>query len=272
MSIDILYKSMLGRSAVVMLQKTGLFRLASLFLKTGLSRKMIPGYIKKHQIDMQDFQGQNYRSFAEFFSRKRDTVLNSRSPKVLMSPCDGLLSVYSITGDMHLDMKGSSYRLTDIIPDPVIAKHFLDGICLVFRLQASDYHHFCAFDGAMLSKAHFIPGQLHSVQPIACEKVPVYRLNRRWWSLLDTDHFGMAVQVELGAMLVGGVHFAKESGRLNRGDAMGNFELAGSTILLLLSSEVRERLTLYSRYQETLMGSVEVPVRMGEEIGELTDG
>lgn len=269
MSIDSIYNCPFGRAVIVLLQKTGSFHLANWFLRTNISKKIIPGYIKKRHIDMQDFQGQEYHSFAEFFSRKRDTGYYVLNPEVLISPCDGLLSIYSIQEDLNIPMKGSHYRLVDLVPDEAVAEQFMDGICLVFRLQASDYHHFCAFDDAVISKTGFIPGELHSVQPIACEKLPVYRLNRRWWSQLNTTHFGNALQIEVGAMLVGGVHFAKESGWLSRGEEMGNFELAGSTILLMLSANVSKHLEFANEFSDAYNGVREIPVRMGEKIGVL---
>ena len=140
---------------------------------------------------------------------------------------------------------------------------------MVFRLQASDYHHFCSFDDLTLKETHFIPGKLHSVQPIACETVPVYRLNRRWWSILDTDHFGQAIQVEVGAMMVGGVAFEREKGSFQKGEEMGCFVLAGSTIMLFVNSSARERLEFIEPFTDAMNGEKEVPVTMRETIGRL---
>lgn len=269
MSIDTLYRGPLGRMTVILLQRTGMFHLVSCFLKTGASKKLIHGYIAKHRIDMRDFKGQNYQSFAEFFARKRETASYVITPEVLISPCDGLLSIYQITEGMTIAIKGSHYCLADLVPDKAAAAQFADGLCLVFRLRASDYHHFCAFDDIVVENVNYIPGRLHSVQPIACEKVPVFRQNRRWWSRLDTAHFGNAIQIEIGAMLVGEVHFVKGTGWHSRGEEMGNFELAGSTILLLLTSGIRKRLNLEAGFRDAVNGATEKPVSMGEGIGVL---
>lgn len=269
MSVDFLYQSAIGRLELKLLQNLGLYRLASGYLRTRMSKRMIPGYIEKNNIDMSDFEGLEFRSFAEFFSRKRESSTFDESPDVLISPCDGLLSVYPITSEMSIPMKGSHYRICDLIPEREIAEQYNDGLCLIFRLQASDYHRFCAFDDATLVDTHFIPGQLHSVQPIACETVPVYRLNRRWWSILETEHFGKVLQIEIGAMLVGGVSFAKERGDFKRGEEFGNFELAGSTIMLLLTSEVKNSLRLYDSFDDALGGETEVPITMGKGVGTL---
>lgn len=232
---------------------------------------MIPGYISKNDIDMSPYAGQSYESFAEFFSRKRNDTDIKSDPGSLISPCDGLLSVYKITENLKIPMKGSEYTINDLIPDQKLARLFQSGLCLAFRLEASDYHHFCCFDDGMLLDSGFIPGQLHSVQPIALEHFPVFRLNRRWWSLLQTEHFGKAVQIEVGAMVVGGVSFFIGNADFHRGQEMGCFELAGSTIILVLDSSVRRRLAFRSSIVSALENGEEVRVCMGEEIAELKD-
>jgi len=269
MSINKIYRSVPGRAFIILMQKAGLFSLAGFFLRTGISKRLIPGYIKKHKIDMSDFRSQKYESFAEFFARKRETSNYILNPDILISPCDGQLSIYPITDNLNIAMKGSRYRVADLVPDDAAAARLGGGLCLVFRLQASDYHHFCAFDNMTVKKTQYIPGVLHSVQPIACEKEPVYRLNRRWWSLLNTMHFGEAVQIEIGAMLVGDVRFEKKSGWLYRGDEMGHFELSGSTIVIMLSPNVSRQLYFGSEFDDALYGVREIPVRMGKKIGVL---
>lgn len=269
MLINKLYNHKTGRAFIIALQKCRLFHVANLFLKTKFSRLIIPHYIKKYQINMKDFENQKFRSFADFFARTRKVKLLPTKKEALISPCDGLISIYKISDKTNLKMKRSYYRIKDIISDDQIAMQFKDGGCIIFRLRAFDYHHFCAFDDLNIIKTCYIPGTLHSVQPIACEKTPVYRLNKRWWSLLNTENFGTVVQVEIGAMLVGDVHFNKIVGPLNKGDDMGNFELAGSTIVLFITKEIMDKIKLKAAFLETYNGLTEKEIHMGEEIAEL---
>lgn len=268
MKADFLYSTVLGRTLFKCLQKAGFFRLAAWFLHTKASRHLIPGYIKNNGLDMQPFAGQTYASFADFFARKRNDCQFAGDPDTLISPCDSLLSIYPVTEDMTIPMKGSLYTLTDLVPDEDVAPLFRGGLCLIFRLQASDYHHFCCFDDGTLLKTVHIPGQLHSVQPIALQHFPVFRLNRRWWSALETEHFGTAVQIEIGAMMVGDVHFSVDKGScFRRGDEMGFFTLAGSTIAVLLDASAREKLVFDNEIMPSFEGRTEVAVRMGSVIG-----
>ena len=72
---------------------------------------------------------------------------------------------------------------------------------MILRLCANDYHHYCYIDDGFQGRNHFVKGLLHSVQPIALENAPVYRQNRRMWTILDTVNFGKVAQIEIGALL-----------------------------------------------------------------------
>ncbi len=268
MSVNFLYKNPVGRGIMQIANRLHAFKIIAWFLKTGMSKIMINNYIKKYNIDMTPFGEQEYNSFADFFARKKDSYYYDKNEKTMISPCDGLLTVYPIDEYMNIPMKESLYRLEDLIHEKSVADMFKGGLCMVFRLQASDYHHFCFFDTGKMGETCYREGQLHSVQPIACERVPVYRLNRRWWNILETENFGTVAQIEVGAMAVGGVKFLKEGGCFTRGEEMGNFELAGSTIILLVTSEIKEKFTLFEAFRNAAKGD-EVPVKMGYGIGTL---
>ena len=129
---------------------------------------------------------------------------------------------------------GEVCEITDLIlaGEPGFTAHE----ALVFRLCASDYHHYCYIDDGVQGPNHYIEGQLHSVQPIVLEHYPVFTLNRRSWCLLQTEHFGPVIQTEIGALVVGGIVNAPE-GPMRRGGEKGYFDLCGSTIILLLEKD-----------------------------------
>ncbi len=272
MKTDLFYRSAAGRALMIHLQTSGFFGCISGFLRCRVSRCLIPGYIRRHDIDMRPYGDQKYRSFAEFFSRQKTYVRIDRNPDVLISPCDSILTIYRIKDDLVIPMKGSRYYIRDLLPQSDVHDLFRGGLCMVFRLEATDYHRFCCFDDARIVETRFIPGQLHSVQPIACTKYPVYRLNRRWCSILDTAHFGTAAQIEVGAMFVGDVEFTKDNGSFRRGEDMGSFEIAGSTIVLLLNASARKRLALFPPFRQAFCRKEEIRVSMGEGIGILCHG
>ncbi|MBQ4254324.1 MAG: phosphatidylserine decarboxylase [Erysipelotrichaceae bacterium] len=267
MGVDYLYETAGGRFMMKCFMKTRAFKVGAWFLNSGLSKPMIRRFIKKNGIDMTPFKDQKYGSFAQFFCRQKEVEFTQYPSDTLISPCDSSLSLYSISDDLILAMKGSHYRLADLIPHKETADRFRDGLCLVFRLQATDYHRFHAFDDMDIKETRFLEGELHSVQPIALENFPVYRINRRWWHLLETENFGTAAQIEVGAMMVGGVALTKETGRLERNQEFGYFTLAGSTIILLLEKKTKNELVLLRRFEEIIDTAQEIPVRVGEALG-----
>lgn len=234
------------------------------FLRSTCSRPLIGWYIRHNGIQVTPEEQANFRSFRDMFARSRFNIMVDLTPEHLISPCDGWLSAFPIDKQSCFAIKNSHYQIRDFLQDETLAKNYIGGTCLIFRLCVSDYHHYCYIDDGYQGKNHFIPGVLHSVQPIACETYPVYVLNRRSWCLLTTENFGPVVQCEIGALVVGGIFNAKENSRFLKGEEKGHFELAGSTIILLFEPgemQLRPELT------EKLSQTEEVQVKQGEWIG-----
>lgn len=261
--VNSLYTSGIGRIILKTIMITRADKLAVAFLKSPLSKYMLPRYVRKNGLDFGRPELSGYRSFREFFARKNASVSIDFSPKHLISPCDGWLSVYEISESSLFKIKGSIYSTTDLIQDDTLAQKYAGGLCLVFRLCASDYHHYCYIDDSMQGNNYYIEGELHSVQPIALENYKVFARNRRSWCILDTDNFGPVVQAEIGALIVGGIVNPKSNVRVSRGEEKGHFELSGSTIVLMFEPG---RIGLLPKYKEATIEN-EVRVEQGMWIG-----
>ncbi len=262
--IRFLYGTTAGRCLTKIILRTHADRLAVAFLRSGLSHPYIGWFARKHGIEIDRAQKNQFHSFQDFFARRREGDLLDITPEHLISPCDGWLSVHPIREDSSFEIKGSRYRPEDLLQDQELARSYPGGDCLIFRLCPTDYHRYCYIDDGFQGKNHCIPGVLHSVQPIACETVPVYTLNTRCWCLLETDHFGPVVQTEVGALLVGGIVNPAQNHRFFKGMEKGHFELAGSTIVLLFQ---KERIHLLPELIEMLAEGKEVRVEQGMQIG-----
>ena len=249
--IGLLYSKAAGRCVLCVMLRLGFPKLAARYLNSRYSRRLVPKYIEKYNIPMHEYPDQEYGSFGEFFSRQKPEQAADPEPTHFVSPCDGWLSSYEIHRDSSFQIKGSQYRVSDLVDDDSVVDTFDGGLCLIFRLTPSDYHRYAFPDDGFIGYHHFIEGKLHSVQPIACETYPVFRLNRRGWSILDTDNFGRIVQVEVGALAVGGIVTEKQNAPFRKGEEMGHFTLCGSTIVLFIQ---KDRLELLPEMQSMNSG------------------
>jgi len=265
--VRFLYGTVPGRMLLKIIMKLHLDRVATRFLWSKQSKPMIKRYIRKNGIEMTKEEAASFGSFRDFFVRTREQLDTDMTPDRLISPCDGWLSAFPIDENSCFSIKNSHYKLSDFIKDEKLAKNYVNGTCLIFRLCASDYHHYCYIDDGFQGKINNIPGVLHSVQPIACEKYPVYTLNKRSWCLLTTEHFGPVVQCEIGALVVGGIFNEKENTRFLKGTEKGHFELAGSTIVLLFE---KGQIELRPEILDELSKSEEVRVLWGMWVGNST--
>ena len=261
--VKFLYKNVFGRFILKTVMVLHLDKIAVMFLRSPLSKPMAKRYVKKNGIQVTAEEMKNFRTYRELFVRKRAPKPTDTTPEHLISPCDGWLSAFPIDPDSCFALKNSYYQLKDFLKDEELAKNYHNGTCLIFRLCASDYHHYSYIDNGYQGKNHKIPGVLHSVQPIACEKYPVFVLNKRSWCLLETDNFGPVVQCEIGALIVGGIENDKENEKFIKGEEKGHFELAGSTIILLFEED---RIELKSEVIKQLSESEEIRVLQGDWI------
>lgn len=259
-SVSFLYGTALGRGLLKIVQKLHLDRLAVWYLRSRLSRSYMVRFAQKNGVALSREELDSFPTYRDFFLRARTPLAVDGDPTHLVSPCDGWFSAYTVSKDSSFAVKGSRYRVRDLVADEALAKRYEGGLCLVFRLCAADYHHYCYVDDGVQGPNHYIEGQLHSVQPIACEHYPVFTLNRRSWCLLGTDHFGPVVQTEIGALVVGGIVNAPE-GPMRKGREKGHFDLCGSTIVLLVQEG---RVRLAPAFEKELDTEREIRVELGQ--------
>lgn len=263
-AVKFLYGTGGGRALLKLVLDTRADRAAVWFLRSPWSRPVVGWYAARHRISLTRQQRREFASFREFFIRRDGKLAPDLTPGRLISPCDGWLSAYPVGEDSSFFIKGSHYRLGDLLGDGELAGRYRGGDCLIFRLEASDHHRYGYLDDGVQGENHFIPGTLHSVQEAACSAYPVYTLNRRMWTLLTTRHFGRVVQTEIGALVVGGIVPEQESGPFRKGADMGRFELSGSTIVQLFEPG---RIRLLPHILRRLEAGEEVRVRRGMWIG-----
>jgi phosphatidylserine decarboxylase len=82
--------------------------------------------------------------------------------------------------------------------------------------------------------------------------------------VVETDNFGVAVQIEVGAMFVGRIVNHRGVSRFERGEEKGYFEFGGSTVVVLLRPGCCE---LDGALLEAGRTGREVPVAVGQVLG-----
>lgn len=269
-ALRFLYHTPLGRLLLKPLCARSLSRLCGHFLDSPLSKPLIRPFVRRNSVRLEDFFSDSFRCFNDCFSRRIRPELRpvDASPDVLVAPCDGLLSVYPIQKDTVIPAKQSLYKIKDLLGGDPAAARFEGGTCLVFRLCVNHYHRYCYPDGGRLLRSAFIPGELHTVRPIALEQLPVFVRNCREYALLQTDHLGTVAQIEVGAMLVGKIANHPAPERFERGDEKGMFLYGGSTVILLIEPG---RIHIPEEAFELARTGAELPVQLGERIADLAD-
>lgn len=261
-----LYETEAGRTLLKVLVHPMVSRVAGALLEHPLSTVLIPPFIRKYDIRMEDYEARRFRSYNQFFTREAKAQARpvNHDPDVLISPCDAKLSVHPIREDSVFLIKDAPYRVEDLCGCKRLAERFRGGQCLIFRLCVDDYHRYCYVDHGTHGGNRFLGGELHTVNPISLGHYNIYKRNCRSVALLHTEHFGDIAQIEVGALLVGKIrnHYAHH--RMRRGEEKGMFEFGGSTIVLLLQADAAE---LDADILRNNADGAETIVRFGEAIG-----
>ena len=264
LSVRFLYHTLPGRLILKVATRRFVSRLGGAYLDSRLSRGMIRRFIKKNALDMTGYEPGPYRSFNEFFKRRRIGELET-DENALLSPCDGRLSVYSIRENSTFEIKHATYSLERLLGDGEQAERYRGGTCLIFRLAPENYHRYIYPVSGTLGGARRIEGRLHCVRPIAYTERPVFTENTRELVCIDSERWGRITQIEVGALLVGKICNVGGHETAVQGVEKGWFEFGGSTIMLLVE---KDRLKLAEPFAKTLDTTEETPIRQGDRVGE----
>jgi len=266
-TLKFLYKTVSGRMVLKVLTRPVFSKATGRVLNSRLSAFAAKNAIKKRKIETELLEKTRFRSYNDFFTRKVKAAARpvDMRPESLVSPCDAKLSAYKIGFDSSFLIKGTPYNVKDLLGGDSVYSGFLDGTCLVFRLAVDDYHRYCYFDDGVKGGNTFLKGVLHTVHPIVVDsKYNIYKRNSREYTVMDTQNFGKAVQVEVGALMVGRIRNFHGPCSFRRGEEKGMFEFGGSTIVLLLQ---KDAVTLDEDIVNNSANNIETIVKYGEKIG-----
>ena len=237
------------------------------FLSTRLSRRIIPSFVKKNHIDLGIYEKQEFDSYNTFFTRKikaEQRPINEQK-NILISPSDGKVTAYPITQKGRFWIKHTQYTAAQLLKDERLAERYMGGWIYVIRLTVDDYHRYCYVADGRKSRQRKIRGVLHTVNPVANDYYPIYKMNSREYCLLKTKEFGTILLMEVGALMVGKINNHEEdSAQVKRGDEKGMFEFGGSTIVVMTEPGMAEP---DKDIIHNTKAQAETLVKMGEPIG-----
>lgn len=260
-----LYRNFLGRLILKLLIRPWVSKLGGSYMNRKCSKGMIKKFVKKNNIDLSQYDMTNIKCYNDFFTRKiidGARNINMESNK-LISPCDSKLQAFKINEESIFNIKDSYYKVEDLIQNKELAKEYINGYCLIFRLTVDDYHRYCYVDNGTKTENTYIKGVFHTVNPIALERYNFYKRNAREYTILETKNFGKIVQVEVGALMVGKINNHHQEYAFSKGEEKGMFLFGGSTIVLL----VKENIKIDEDILFNTSNNDETVVRYGEAIG-----
>ena len=260
-----LYETFPGRCILKVLTKPFISKVAGKYMDSPLSKARISSFVRKNNISMTDYIQRPYNSFNDFFTRElKEGARNiDMSPSSFISPCDGKISAFTISDDTSFDIKGSRYCVNDLLKNEKLKDEYSGGIMIVIRLTVTDYHRYIYPDTGYKESNIFIPGILHTVQPIAQTRYKIYKTNSREYTVLHTKNFGDVIQMEVGAMMVGKIVNYHSDCHFNRGEEKGRFEFGGSTVVLMVKKD-----TINLDENIPINSQMELPVKLGQKIGQ----
>lgn len=269
------YASPIGRAIIKPLTHDIVSYIGGAFLNTRFSRIFIRPFIKSNNIDMNLYEyGEQsdsstgvdkyygYKSYNDFFTRRIKKTKRIIGNSDIVSPSDGKISCYEISGDTKFEIKNSVYSVASILKSKALAEKFKGGYAVVIRLSVDDYHRYCYCTDGKKSADRYIRGVLHTVNPAAFESIEIFKENSREYCLIETEK-DIVVQMEVGALMVGRISNNDiYPCKVTKGDEKGFFEFGGSTIVLFLQKER----TLCHDFVKNTKDGFETIVNQGENI------
>jgi phosphatidylserine decarboxylase len=244
-----------------------------------LKNALIRGFLQLYDVNLDEVRlnvPDDFATFNDFFIRELDATARTvdTNPLSIVSPVDGTLSQAGfIRGNNLVQAKGIDYSLDDLLAtDLDNARAFDGGAFATIYLAPYNYHRVHApLDGTLIA-AHYVPGDLFSVNNATASHVPgLFRRNERLNLHFATAH-GPAALLFVGALNVGSISTPwtgeirpRSSGvvesldlsacacDVRKGDLLGWFNM-GSTVIVLLPKDTGTWLENFKPGVATKMG------------------
>jgi phosphatidylserine decarboxylase len=242
--------------------------LIAAYQDTRLSARKIEPFIRKHRIDMSEYEPGPFESYAAFFERqflpgKRTFPIDDGEMGAF---AEGRYFAWErLSPGQQFPVKGASLGASSLLGNVRRAQPFEGGPVVLARLSPVDYHHLHYMDDGTTGETDRIGHRLWTVNKNALQNQPdILFRNERSVQMLRTKNFGLLGMVEVGALTVGRVvrkHPVEKP--FKRGDEKAVFRFGGSAVVLFGErGRWKPEEDLISRTRE----GIETLVRLGEVI------
>ena len=268
--LNFLYNNFFGRIFRDFLNKKFVSKISAIFLDSSLSKYKIKSFIKKYNINSNEFleNTESFKSFNDFFIRKlkKDSRPFDVNPNIIISPADSKIFVISdISKDTEFFVKNQKFNLLTFLKDDQLAEKYKNGVMLIFRLSPQDYHRYHFPFDCVPSFPVFISGNLDSVNTVVYKSgfQPLYE-NERQIIKLNKNIFSEVILVCVGAMFVGRIiQTYRPEIEYKKGDEIGYFQFGGSTLVLLFE---KDKIKVKTSFLKNSLQGFETEIKMGETI------
>lgn len=211
--------------------------LVAAWQNTRWSARKIAPFVRKHNIDMSEFESGPFNSYAAFFDRR--FLPGKRSfpaePGRMGAFGEGrYLGWERLDAGMTFPVKGAALEPETLLGNRDWVRPFVEGPVILARLSPVDYHHLHFPDDGRITAEARLGNRLFTVNPPALRnEADLLFRNERHIQLLQTDHFGLLGFVEIGALSVGRITQVHPKDRpFRRGAEKSVFRFGGSAVVL----------------------------------------
>lgn len=211
--------------------------LVAIWQDTPWSARKIGPFVRKHHIDMSEFEPGPFKSYSAFFDRRFLPGKRSfpNDPGEMGAFGEGRYFGWErVDPAMTFPIKGAALAPKALLGTEDRVSRFAGGPVILARLSPVDYHHLhFPDDGRVIDHAQ-MGQQLWTVNPTALRNQPhILFRNERHIQLLQTENFGLLGFVEVGALSVGRiVQVHKKANPFRRGEEKSVFKFGGSAVVL----------------------------------------
>lgn len=233
-----------------------------------LSRRKIAPFIRKHYINMTEFEPVSYRSYAEFFERRFRPGARRfpAEPAAMGAFAEARYLAWDhVDAAQEFPVKGRSLDAAQLLGSATSTRDFTGGPVILARLSPVDYHHVHYFDHGRTLGHDRLGGRLWTVNWHALLNKPEILVeNERQVNIIETEHFGRVGFVEIGALSVGRIVQVHPLDKpFQRGEEKSVFRFGGSAIAVFGQAG---RWCPSADVLENTAKGIETMLRLGEEV------